>query len=134
MLDGAPLFQLLYVSQLAADCDFGVVKDVVDVSRRRNPALGLTGALLFDGGHFCQLIEGAEGDALELMSRIQRDPRHTDLQLLHAGSAAGARLLNRWASGYCDSHELEPFLGSEGLRGQLARDAFLSVLKGADME
>lgn len=134
MVHDEPSFQLLYVSELAADCDVGVVKDIVAVSRHRNPARSLTGALLFDGEHFCQLIEGSEADVLALMHSIERDPRHTAVQRLYMGSATKGRLLQRWSSGYCDEHELEALLGADALHGRLALDSFLSVLEGADME
>jgi len=69
-------FQLLYVSQLAAGCDFGVVRSIVTVSRQRNRERNITGTLLFDGERFGQLIESAESDVLELGSHRTRLPAH----------------------------------------------------------
>lgn len=98
MVHAEPVFQLLYVSRLAPGCDFGVVKDIVAVARRYNAEHGITGALLFDGERFGQLLEGAEVDVRALMSRIARDPRHTDVQVLYAGQCLTARAMQRWAS------------------------------------
>jgi Sensors of blue-light using FAD len=129
------LFQLLYVSQLAPGADFAVVKQIVDVARLRNPAHGITGALLFDGERFCQLIEGAEPEVSALMQSIGRDLRHTDVRVLFAGpSPRGGHALRRWVSGYCDAIELEAFDGKGGLHDADAVQAFLSVLQGADVE
>ena len=128
-----PIFQLLYVSQLAPGCDFSVVRSIVSVSRQRNLERNITGTLLFDGGRFCQLIEGAAPDVLALMVRIESDPRHTDIQLLHTGYCSVERSVQRWASGYCEVDELDSFAAKSGLRDAAAVQAFSAVLKVADL-
>ena len=55
---------------------------ISDAARERNSAEGVTGALMFVGGVFVQLLEG-EGLAVEtVFERICRDPRHRRLTLL----------------------------------------------------
>ena len=133
MSPGEPTFQALYVSQMAQGTDFGIVREIAAVSRRRNPARGITGALLFDGERFGQLLEGTEPVVRALMNRIARDPRHTHVNLLFMGPCPDARAMEGWASGYCDASLLEAFDGATGLRDRAALDAFISVLKGADL-
>jgi len=53
------------------------------VSRQRNTAHGISSLLVFDGGRFCQYIEGASVAVGELADRIRTDARHTDLQVLN---------------------------------------------------
>jgi Sensors of blue-light using FAD len=127
-------FQLLYVSRLAPACTWEVVKEIVDAARRHNPAHGITGALLFDGERFCELIEGEEPAVRALMDNISRNTRHTHVKLLFAGRSPNGRITQRWVSGYCDSHELEPFDTAPGPAEAVALDWFLSVLRGADTE
>lgn len=127
------LFQILFVSQVAPDSDFGVVKQIVVRARQRNPRRGISGALLFDGERFCELIEGAEADARALLHSITQDPRHIDVTVLFAGPALAGRVVPCWVSGYCDASEIDAFSGLSGLRDQAALDAFISVLKGADV-
>ena len=134
MVHREPPFQLLYVSQLAPGFDFAVVKEIVDVARQRNRELHITGALLFDGERFCQLLEGAQDDVRALMQRIARDPRHIDVRVVLEGVAHGARLMPRWASGYCDPLLIEALGAEGGPRKQAALDAFASMLEDADME
>ena len=130
----APLFQILYVSQLAHQADFSVVKDIVRASRSHNPARGITGALLFDGERFCQLLEGTQADVASLMLRIERDARHGAIRTLHAGSAT-ARALRSWRSGYCESaNDLDAFEGARGLAGTDAAQAFIALARTADLE
>ena len=127
-------FQLLYVSRLAPDCTWEVVKEVVASARTHNPAHDITGALLFDGERFCQLIEGAEADVRALVHKIWNDARHTAPRLRFAGPSSIGRTTQRWVSGYCESHELERFDAETGPSDANVLDAFLAVLQGADTE
>ncbi len=127
-------FQFLYVSRLARSCTWEVVKEIVATARHHNPLHGLTGALLFDGERFCQLIEGPEAGVRTLANNIANDPRHTDLRTLYNGpSRVGCTTLG-WVSGYCEANELEQFDAVGGLRETLALDAFIAVLQSADVE
>lgn len=127
-------FQLLYVSRLASACTWEVVKEIVAAARRNNPGYGVSGALLFDGERFCQLIEGDEPAVRTLMDNIARDPRHTDVRLLFTGQSPSGPITQRWVSGYCDAHELEVFDTAPGPGEGLALEWFVSVLRGADVE
>lgn len=134
MIHDEPVFQILYISRLAPECDFVVVKAVVTVSRVYNVEHGITGALLFDGERFGALLEGAEAEVQALMSRIASDPRHTDVRVLCAGQSVNGRAMKRWASGYCDACAFESFACETGLHDHPALDAFFSVLGGADLD
>ena len=125
-------FQLLYISHLASHCDFSVVKEIVDVARRSNPALGITGALLFDGERFCQLLEGGEPEVRALMRRIAADSRHTGVRVLDAGVFTAGLVMNHWASGYCDAHDLDLFDDATHTEASFI-DQFIAVLNHADI-
>lgn len=127
-------FQLLYVSRLASACTWEVVKEIVAAARRNNPVYGVTGALLFDGERFCQLIEGEEPAVRTLIGNIARDPRHTDVRLLFNGRSPNGPSTQRWVSGYCDAHELEVFDTVPGPGEGTALEWFVAVLRGADVE
>ena len=127
-------FQFLYVSRLATGCTWEVVKEIVAIARLHNPAHAITGALLFDGERFCQLIEGSEADVQALLSSIRKDTRHTGMRPLLIGHSAIGRTTQRWVSGYSDSHELEKFDTDDGPREMQALDAFLAVLQTADVD
>lgn len=127
-------FHWLYVSQLAAGCDFGVIKEIVGVARARNPTLGLTGALIFDGERFCQLLEGEREVVLATKARVSRDPRHAGLRTLVEAPASSGRVLSNWRSGYCEPTQLDAFDRASGAGGEIALAAFMTVLDSADME
>ena len=127
-------FQFLYVSRLTPGCTWKVVKEIAATARLHNPAHGITGALLFDGVRFCQLIEGREADLQALAHNISKDTRHTGIRTLFTGHSASGRTTQRWVSGYCEAHELENFDAASGPRDTKAIDAFLAVLQGADVD
>lgn len=81
------LYNLAYISQNKV---FGTtetiqaeIESILDSATRNNPALNVTGALLYSGGYFCQVIEGPRDVLEELFETIQMDPRHGDVTVLH---------------------------------------------------
>ena len=95
------LFCLAYasVSNIAADSPEMV--EIARTSLARNPALGLTGALYFDGRQFYQVLEGDETAVQGLYARIRRDPRHTGVQTLWDGPI-DRRRFGSWAMKFVD--------------------------------
>ncbi|MEZ5283822.1 MAG: BLUF domain-containing protein [Vicinamibacterales bacterium] len=72
---------------------------ILEVSRRKNPRLGVTGALLYSGGSFAQVLEGPL-DAIErIFESIQCDGRHSDVMLIESGPI-DARLFPTWAMAF----------------------------------
>lgn len=89
---------LLYISVRSQGVD-GEIDAIVTISRSRNEALGVTGALVATPTHFAQMLEGREAALAELMESIGRDPRHTDIRLVHLPSRP-RRQLARWSLAY----------------------------------
>ncbi|HEX8400247.1 MAG TPA: BLUF domain-containing protein [Allosphingosinicella sp.] len=58
------------------------VDSIVNWSRRRNQAIGVTGALVFTERRFAQYLEGPACGVDELMASISRDARHRDIDLI----------------------------------------------------
>jgi hypothetical protein len=100
--DKAPdLHRWLYVShcRFPARWSDAAVADIVAVSRSRNVASGVTGALLFTGMRFAQFLEGPAASLNGLQDSIERDPRHADVRTILSG-AQEARLFDRWSMAY----------------------------------
>lgn len=100
--DRAPeLHRWLYVSRcrLPARWSDAAIADIVAVSRQRNAALGVTGALLFTGTRFAQIIEGALDAIAGLQASIERDPRHVEVRTVLGGLHEG-RLFDDWSLAY----------------------------------
>jgi hypothetical protein len=76
----AGLSQVVYLSRDRMRLED--IDDLVTASARRNARHGITGVLLFGGGHFLQVLEGPPEVVDALVGRIAADPRHTDFEVL----------------------------------------------------
>ena len=133
MQNSSELHEILYVSKLAADAPIRVIADIAVLSRSANRSRDITGLLVFDGMHFCQQIEGGDTEVSELMERIQVDPRHTDIEILHRGPLTDRRF-RQWSLGYTSVDDVEAVARLEQLQGQAAVEAFMGMLPGLDLE
>ena len=52
------------------------LKEILKSASRNNPSQGITGILVYDRGHFFQILEGEYNDVESVFSRIQVDKRH----------------------------------------------------------
>jgi len=93
------LISLLYVSQAADGLAANAVDEIVAVAVSRNAALDITGALVFTGPHFAQVLEGPRGRIEELMTSIERDPRHRDVEVLEVTDIQ-ERCFAKWSLAY----------------------------------
>jgi len=75
------LVQVLYVSQ-SVPAPVTQIRRLHEASIRNNRAQGVTGLLLYTGGHFAQWLEGAPAVLQALLARIATDPRHTRMRTL----------------------------------------------------
>ena len=83
-------------------------------SRRNNAASGITGALIFNSGIFAQVLEGKRGDIEATFERIQRDPRHGEVEVL-AFAPEHKRGFSSWAMAFVgQSREGEAVFGHLG--------------------
>jgi len=89
-----------------------LISDILATSQRNNDRDGLTGALAISDGWYLQVIEGG-GSALDrLMTRLAKDPRHTDIEVLER-RPVGGRLFSSWSM---TSARITPEIGA-GLNG-----------------
>ena len=125
--------RILYVSELAPAMPSNVVGHVLRQSRERNQRLKLSGALLFDGERFCQLLEGDPDSTQSMMQRIERDTRHGNVQLLLNTLSPAPRLMMHWRCGYCDHDAFDRVHAAAAVDAERAVHAFLQVLSTSDL-
>ena len=119
------LHEILYCSLLAPDQPTRVVGQIVAHARARNAAEQITGLLVFDGMRFCQHIEGPRASVMRLLERIEADPRHVEMQVMHDG-ALDKRRYHGFELGLAlvddneDIASLQAFDGTEALAHFLA--------------
>jgi len=95
------MWQVVYTSRATASFRASDLDSILRASRRNNPALGVTGMLLFMNGEFMQALEGPDDNVRELYAKLQRDPRHTDCRMLREGPIE-AREFPDWSMGFHD--------------------------------
>ena len=125
--------RILYVSELAPAMPSNVVGQVLRQSRERNHRLKLSGALLFDGERFCQLLEGDPDTTQNMMQRIKRDTRHGNVQLLLDTLSPAPRLMMHWRCGYCDHDAFDRVHAAAAVDPQRPVHAFLRLLSTSDL-
>lgn len=77
--------RLIYVSKSNIEITEAdaVVAQIVAEAQKRNARLNLTGALIFTGTHFAQVLEGSPEDIEEMMASLQRDSRHQMIAIVN---------------------------------------------------
>ena len=115
------LVRLLYTSR-ASQSDSVAVESILEQARCFNPVNGITGVLCHGGGIYLQALEGGRTAVNRLYARIQQDPRHHEVVLLHYEEIAERRF-GGWTMGlvnmsrvntnillkYAEKPELDPY-------------------------
>ncbi len=100
----ASLYRLIYCSRNAIPPGADTVRDaigaILSASRARNEAAGVTGALLFTGSGFAQVLEGPREIVERTFDRIGADPRHCDVSVL-TFTPTERRAFPDWPLGFC---------------------------------
>ncbi|MET0342662.1 MAG: BLUF domain-containing protein [Polyangiales bacterium] len=91
--------ELVYISAAKRKCDPSELAEILEVARRNNARLGVSGILLYDNGSFLQVLEGDEAVVRELYEKIARDPRHDRVTVLSEHDT-DARSFGDWTMGY----------------------------------
>lgn len=103
--DTGAVYRLIYRShdRIPVEGRRAELGELFSQARSNNKRSGLTGALLLDGDHFVQTLEGEESVVRELFGRIERDPRNDSVEVLAAGPTGG-RVFARWAMAQVVAH------------------------------
>lgn len=113
------LYNLAYISKNmikgSPDQVKSEIRDILAAAHRNNPRLNITGALLYSGGYFCQVIEGPEDVLEELFETIQMDNRHGEVTVLHF-EPTETRGFSEWAMALAGIEDKMRF-DIEGIRG-----------------
>jgi len=125
------LVRLLYASRTTSEIDEALVASILERSRRYNLEHGITGILCTScpGTVFVQLLEGGRAAVNTLYGNIVRDPRHSDITLLHYAEITERRFaswrmgrvnLNRINQGSILRFSEHPVLDPFSMSGQTA--------------
>ncbi|CAH0287836.1 BLUF domain-containing protein [Roseomonas sp. CECT 9278] len=131
------IYRLIYRSVFAIPSEEAEaereLRAILDASRRNNAASGLTGALLHNGPHVVQVLEGPLAAIEAVFDRIAADVRHTAVELLQFAAVAQPSF-PAWSMAYIPQGSVEELALLEPMRnpgGPEAIDAALATLSGA---
>ena len=92
---------LIYFSKATELFHKEELQRIADSANQLNAPMNVTGMLLYSGQHFLQVLEGNK-DTLELLyKKIERDPRHENLERLMF-CPVFKRTFNAWHMGALD--------------------------------
>jgi hypothetical protein len=93
------LHHLVYLSAATDAFSDDDLTDILAASRRNNPKRDITGMLLYSGGGFIQVLEGAKKEVFDLYEHIEQDPRHSSTVKLADGPIE-ERSFSEWEMGF----------------------------------
>lgn len=137
------LYSLVYASKnllTVSDAEASsAVAQILATSQRNNAEVGVTGALMFNGGAFAQVLEGPRQGVERTFERIQRDQRHGDVTVLECGPTEVRGFAN-WSMAFIGQAEAGQTLWSDLAResgfdlSRLDGDAVFRMLHGLVIE
>ncbi|WP_376989511.1 BLUF domain-containing protein [Bosea sp. R86505] len=83
MYDG--LYQIAYESQYSlarVSSTLETLRNIILISKTNNARMSITGALIFDGHKFLQILEGKQQDVESTYARINADTRHRESRII----------------------------------------------------
>jgi Sensors of blue-light using FAD len=97
--EGWHMYSVVYVSSATVDFSSAQLVQLLDVSRRNNAVVGVTGMLLYKDGNFMQVLEGEQQAVQDVYTRVARDTRHAGvLRLLR--EEYSQRQFPNWSMGF----------------------------------
>jgi hypothetical protein len=96
------LCQLIYVSAAKRPQTDAELIGLLNVSRARNKAAGLSGLLLYDQGCFLQVLEGEPARVSAMFAKIARDERHHRISTL-SDAHVDTRSFAAWSMGFSNA-------------------------------
>ncbi len=95
----AAIISLTYMSSAVVPFGDDDLAELLLTCREKNHAAGLTGVMLYAGGHFIQTLEGPSDVVDATVARIQQDTRHRNLDFVLREEIA-TRKYPDWSMGF----------------------------------
>ncbi|MES0863681.1 BLUF domain-containing protein [Ruegeria sp. SCPT10] len=99
------LTRLIYYSQRNPSMSLNL-GELLEVCKRNNAAMNVTGMLHFNGNYFLQVLEGGRAEVSSIYHRISADPRHLNIILISCQDVR-ERIFPTWSMGHHEGMEGE---------------------------
>lgn len=102
------MLELVYKSKASSAINQDEIIKILETAEKFNQSNGLTGCLIYHKGYFIQLLEGEEKVLKDLYSKILKDNRHTEIELLYEKNKE-QRNFDDWGMAFVNLDEVENF-------------------------
>lgn len=99
------MIRLLYCSQAKPEISKEDIENILQTSRKNNSAAEITGALMYGGGRFMQVLEGPEQAVLRTYVNITDDTRHSNCRMIYV-TPVKDRLFSTWTMAMVEGEPL----------------------------
>lgn len=99
------LYQLIYVSKSSYPMSKDDLQEILKTAQENNDDQGISGLLVYDRGHFFQVLEGGYNDVETLFTQIQKDKRHSRVNRI-VSSHIPERYFSEWGMGFYNLDEM----------------------------
>lgn len=124
------MLSLLYTSRscLSVHETSAQLQAILDLAVGRNQSQGITGALVFTGSDFAQILEGPEESVAGVMASILIDPRHDDVGIVRR-EAITRRSFPNWGMALI-GHDLSTVAHIQAIRSAPDDEALAAAVDG----
>lgn len=121
------MIMLIYGSSSEVNFTEADLVEILEVAKKNNDTLGVTGILLYKDGNFLQVLEGEKDVVEALYNKVRKDPRHQAVMTIFVRKIE-KRSFADWKMGFVNLDTLDPNDMPEGysdfLRQPIDVDAF----------
>ena len=89
------MYRLIYASKPNVDVSPELMKGIIKTAESNNEKRGVTGILFYNFEYFLQCLEGSREQVNSIFSRICKDDRHKNVEIILAKDV-DARIFGRW--------------------------------------
>jgi len=93
------MYRIMYMSTAIREFSNGELEDLLEIARKNNSELNVTGLLVIKGRTFLQCLEGDKKNVITIFEKIKKDHRHTEVYEL-IDEDAEERYFPDWSMGY----------------------------------
>ncbi|WP_299670422.1 BLUF domain-containing protein [uncultured Polaribacter sp.] len=91
-----PTFEIVYSSKAKENITKEDLQSILDPSKKKNESLGISSCLVYHKNSFYQILEGPKKEVLNLVEKIKKDERNSNLSVLYSGIKSG-RTFKEWS-------------------------------------
>jgi len=127
------MYQMVYISKASDETlksSSQYMAEILEIATKNNSEKSVTGLLVYNSGHFLQLLEGSKESVSEIFNKIAKDKRHSNVKVI-LRQDVDSRLFDNWSMASCN---LDLVPGHDFFKNKKAKEILQSCLDGDDVD